>query len=385
MTLASDDSATPLSAVRGARHADDTPAYLPTLTGIRAFAALLVLILHANQFVPNPISDHVDFLHRGYLGVDLFFILSGYIIAHVYLTAFAVPSARSIGIFFWHRFIRLFPAHAVVLIGLIVLVLAGRSAGIPFRAEDGWSFADLPWYFLMVHAWGTVGMMGWNSPSWSISAEWTAYLLFPLIALGLARLPRGTAFIVALCALAVTMIAFDLAEWRIKTAWLGAPAIIRVAGEFIFGAALCQAALFAGRPGGARRLLGDLAAPMGLVGYIIAAQLHAQDFILIGLLALMLLGASSGGRIARFLFSRRPAIWLGEISYSVYIVHVPSIFVLRTGFDEIGFETWSGPMRIAAVFAAIVITISAAAVLFYLVERPVRRRLRNSLGHITTP
>lgn len=357
------------------------PLFLPALTGIRAFAALLVLILHANQRVPSAISENVEFLHRGYLGVDLFFILSGYVIAHVYLEAMARPSARAVRVFLWHRFIRLFPAHAAVLIGLIALVLIGRAAGVPFRADEGWSLADLPWHFLMIHAWGTVETAGWNSPSWSISAEWAAYLLFPLIALALARLRRHSALLVAFVALAAMMLAFELADWRIKTAWLGEPAIIRVVGEFICGACLRRAAVFSGF-GAAAPARSDVAGLIGLAGYVVAAQLEAHDFVLISLLALAVLGVSGGGGVMNRLFAARPAVWLGETSYSLYIVHMPVLFVFRAGLDEIGFEGWTGAARVIAFLAAIAIAIVAASLLFYTIERPIRRHLRDRLGPI---
>jgi peptidoglycan/LPS O-acetylase OafA/YrhL len=83
------------------------PAYLPALTGIRAFAAVMVLLLHTSQNFPTPLSGNA-LVDHGYLGVDLFFILSGFIIAHVYLRDMVPLRARPLGIFLWHRFIRLF-------------------------------------------------------------------------------------------------------------------------------------------------------------------------------------------------------------------------------------------------------------------------------------
>ena len=95
-------------------------AQLPALTGVRAFAAFLVLALHADQNFPQRLSDN-SLVQRGYLGVDLFFILSGFIIAHVYIFDLVPVRARPLRVFFWHRFIRLFPAHATVLLALLAL------------------------------------------------------------------------------------------------------------------------------------------------------------------------------------------------------------------------------------------------------------------------
>ena len=70
--------------------------YVPSLTGIRALAALLVLGLHTEQNVPAGVTAIAPFLARGYLGVDLFFVLSGFIITHVYLSSLAEPTASAI-------------------------------------------------------------------------------------------------------------------------------------------------------------------------------------------------------------------------------------------------------------------------------------------------
>lgn len=66
--------------------------YVPALTGMRALAALLVLLLHTNHFLSADMADVLPFLLRGYLAVDFFFILSGFIITHVYLDSLAYRS-----------------------------------------------------------------------------------------------------------------------------------------------------------------------------------------------------------------------------------------------------------------------------------------------------
>src|SRR5947209_15608010 len=107
--------------------------YLPSLTGIRALAALLVLGMHADQNVPAGATEVLPFLARGYLGVDFFFVLSGFIITHVYCASLAQPTATAVRIFLWHRFIRLYPVHVTVLLTLVLLIHVARANHLPLN------------------------------------------------------------------------------------------------------------------------------------------------------------------------------------------------------------------------------------------------------------
>jgi peptidoglycan/LPS O-acetylase OafA/YrhL len=68
--------------------------------------------MHTEQNVPAGLDLLLPFFARGYLGVDFFFVLSGFIITHVYLASLASPNLSAVQIFLWHRFIRLYPVHA---------------------------------------------------------------------------------------------------------------------------------------------------------------------------------------------------------------------------------------------------------------------------------
>ena len=223
------------------KYAPKSPGYVPPLTGIRALAALLVLGLHTEQNVPVGLDSLLPFFARGYLGVDFFFILSGFIITHVYLGSLERFTFRSTRIFLWHRFIRLYPVHLAVLAGLVVLVSLSGVTGFALNNPQDWGRTDLIWHITLLHAWGFAKHASWNAPSWSISAEWFAYLLFPLLAPVLMRVRKeATALCVAVLAVAITALLFWLADWTLNT-WVGAPALIRVAGEFLCGAAICRA------------------------------------------------------------------------------------------------------------------------------------------------
>src|SRR5215467_10665260 len=123
-----------------ARYASDTPKYVPALTGVRALAALLVLGMHTEQNVPSGLDAVLPFFARGYLGVDFFFVLSGFIITHVYFASLASPSRGAVQIFLWHRFIQLYPVHITVLAGLVAIVFLAHAAGFTFNNPQEWQW-----------------------------------------------------------------------------------------------------------------------------------------------------------------------------------------------------------------------------------------------------
>ena len=153
---------------------------LEALTGLRGLAAWYVVFYHIRltltDLLPAPV---VAALAKGYLAVDLFFMLSGFVLWLNHGARFARPDAALVGRFWWRRIARIWPLHAVVLAGfcgfVALLVLTGRD-------RSGYPLHELPLHLLLVQNWGFTPQLTWNHPAWSISAELAAYLLFPLVA-----------------------------------------------------------------------------------------------------------------------------------------------------------------------------------------------------------
>ncbi|WP_316821900.1 acyltransferase [Pedobacter gandavensis] len=157
--------------------------YLSSLTALRGIAALLVAVFHFEmavaRFVPAASSM---FFEKCYLMVDLFFIMSGFIMMHVYRDQFKDSiQVEPLKNFFVARFARVYPLHIFSLLLLVVIVRYLTDWGNPPILLEQPSDI-LPNIFLL-HSFGLTNIYSWNIPSWSISAEWAAYLLFPVIAL----------------------------------------------------------------------------------------------------------------------------------------------------------------------------------------------------------
>ncbi|MCA8886093.1 MAG: acyltransferase, partial [Hyphomonadaceae bacterium] len=156
------------------------PQELKPLTSLRFIAAFWVLLYHFKDHLGLGMGQF-GLVADGYLGVDLFFTLSGFILAHVYLTS--VEDGRfGYGGFLKNRIARVYPMHLAALGAMLVLFAGAAVLGVGESNPDAFRLSDLPAHLLMIHAWGTTPTVGWNFPSWSISAEWLAYLLFPLVA-----------------------------------------------------------------------------------------------------------------------------------------------------------------------------------------------------------
>jgi peptidoglycan/LPS O-acetylase OafA/YrhL len=294
------------------------------------------------------------------------------------LTSLSKPTVKTVGIFLWHRFIRLYPVHVTVLLALIGMVYFARAEG---REIDKLSFngIDLIWQFALVHAWGVTAVPTWNVPSWSISVEWFMYLLFPLVVPFLLLVQSEVfAFVLAAAALVIMSAAFLSLGFGLDS-WTGAPALLRVAGEFLCGAALCRA-INIGAPLGERRWNGDMVGFIGFAGFLVGASLGLSDFLLVGSLAFTVMGAATAVGSFHRLIGSRPAVWIGEISFSIYMVHFPILIVLRRVLEMFGYASWHWSLQLTAFFFAVILVLAVSAVLYYVVERPVRTRLRDQMG-----
>ena len=344
------------------------PADLRSLTALRFLAAMWVAVY---SFWPNldvGFLPHV--VDKGYLGVELFFVLSGFILCHVYLEA-AGEKRFSYRGFLWARVARVYPLHIATLLGVGALAVAALAAGM---SVDGniLSWASLPANITMTHAWGLAPEAGWNHPSWSISAEWFAYLSFPLFAWVAWKLRHrpvtaiagAIAFLAGLYAAFGALAGFPLTQATI--AW-GA---LRIVPCFAFGCALYLAYRHAPlkAPG--------LIAITAVVLIVASASLRFPDAMTVSMFGALILALASLANDRAGWLASKPAVYLGEISYSVYMVVVPWKLLAINVAARL---TDAGPEKQLHVFVWLVVLAGlpvVAAASYHLVEFPARRALR---------
>ncbi len=336
----------------------DYPRDIRVLTSLRFFAAFVVFAHHIFQFsLQNP---GARFFEKGYLAVDLFFILSGFILSHVYGGQFPGPRG-AYRQFLVRRFARIYPLHLVVLLALLLWALAGVFRGT--IDAQGISITGLLDNFLMLHGWGLPGALAWNGPSWSISGEWFSYILFPFMLPFLARFNPLLLLIVSY----VTYMVFWGLSFLVNpeaplTVYTNA---FRVLPAFILGMALYHYGHGLTFP-----YCRQLAAVAALVALCLM-YLGAMDVFVVCLWGVLILLLADSSRIqgGGCWLSGAVPVYLGHVSYAFYMIHYPMIvLVFQPLFTERGIVVFC----VGAVVVA-VLTFLLAALLYRYVETPCRK------------
>lgn len=349
------------------------PAILPELTALRFFAAAIVMAYHyALVWAPDALAA-TGILGKGGLGVDFFFVLSGFILTHVYLSAREAGQFRY-GDFLWARLARIYPLHVVTTLIAIVILSIGYKIGA--IADDPVYFAYVAKTLAMVHAWGTVDHFGLNAPSWSISAEWAAYLAFPaFLAIAIAARTRPILFVAAAFAALGAADVFARAAFGKGVTELSFDfGVLRIAPEFLLGCALYMLALKIALPARTASLAlgGSIAATLAMM------HVRAPELLIVAAMSAIILFAALRARSAPAGGGSRalahPAlVYLGEISYAIYLTHrlveyaLIDIFAPMTGFQVSG---------LAPMLGCALVSILVAAALHHAIERPVRSWMR---------
>ncbi len=152
------------------------------LDALRFVVAFMIILHHFQGSAPVPLEQfHAVFERGGFLLTNFFLIDSGYILARVYLERVAGGQMSHAG-FVRKRFTRVFPAHLIMGLGLVAIVLATAAVGIAPSHPEWFDWGQLPAQLFLVQAFGAPGGLGWNAPTWSISALLGCYVVFPYVA-----------------------------------------------------------------------------------------------------------------------------------------------------------------------------------------------------------
>ncbi len=343
--------------------------HVDALTGLRGIAAWLVVLYHIRLgFAPSLPAPVVDALGKGYLAVDLFFVLSGFVLWMTWGDRLVDGGWKTVPHFLQKRVARVWPLHIALLAATVGFALIVQATGRPL--PDSYRWSELPLHVVLVHNWGFTTDLAWNDPSWSISTELAAYLLFALI-VPLIRAPKG--ILLPLVAIAVFVIALDrFFAWHGERE-LGADiaffGLARCLSQF--GCGVAMGMIWHLRDGVAFRWATSTACASALVLWLGGAR----ETLTIPVAFAGLVGLVASTSALRYNpLSARLTVFLGEISYSTYLVH----FLLWTLFKLVFVRDAADvPLALGALY--LVLTLTASIVLYRRVEVPARDLLSRPL------
>lgn len=345
---------------------------LRALTGMRGIAAWFVVLYHIRLSIAGLPPGWVAVFAKGYLAVDFFFLLSGFVIWLSWGERLRSGGVRAVPGFLWRRVARIWPLHLVMLAAAVLLALALAATGR--RDPADYPFAELPLHIFLIQNWSFTDHLAWNDPSWSISAEFAAYLLFPAITLSLdwRRVPG----IVILAVLAALFVLLD-------AAMAGSPSLgtdiwrfglVRCLIEFSAGTATC--ALWLRWQGRTIPAVLAIIAAAGLIGGCIRGAIAETLAVPPALAALLLALALTSSRRGNPLASA-PLHFLGEISYATYLGHFLLFVVFKLALVD---DPRAIPAPLILLYLALVLGSSIA--LYHGVELPAQSWLRRLPGRL---
>ena len=337
-----------------------------SLTSIRGFAALWVACYHFQHNLEQlgyNLWPHFNWSFFGYIGVDIFFVLSGFILTAVYRGL----AWRNVGAFLTRRGFRIYPMHLAVLGGMLLLWLDAyfRYHVINPTQPLLW----LPVCALLLQPFFYHGLL-WNAVTWSLSVEFVCYFAFPFAIMAFRRAPLLVLvpLILVLGAIEHHLQIYDLNIW-------GRDAVARGLVGFGLGMMLRLASERIPAPSA---LLASLVECLALGGIILCACFpgppgHGGGAFIPLFAALLILGISYERGIIAWVLNARVCLWLGKISFSLYLLHENVIGVIWMRFPPTRLPFGHYANGLIWTVAVLLLCLALATVTWLLIEEPFRR------------
>ena len=365
--------------------------YLSSITSLRGIAALLVVIFHIDGiWIHMAPKASGFFLHQCYLMVDFFFILSGFILVHVYGASFG----EGVGLFTYkrfirHRFARIYPLHLFAFLCMYVFYRV-QYAG---KSLDGfeallYNKAAIFTNLTLLHSMGLHSFFSWNVPSWSISTEWWMYVLFPWLYVWLKPgSKQKTVLVFAGIAVGYVAITYLLYPIEAAASPVGQNRGYSLDVTYRFGFIRCFVGCVLGMQlysvfqKGWFKAMGQQGWPLAVVVLLLVLLMHfgLPDYLVVVCFALVLMLSVHSTGLAHRMLHWSPLQLLGRVSYSLYLMHGPVLIiglaVLKHYMPGIAYQQTS-LHSIAWVLGFLLLLFFIS----YLTYRGIEQPLRNGLG-----
>lgn len=385
--------------------------YFSSLTPLRGVAALLVVLFHCQIFIAPLMDTHLSlFVDKCWIWVDFFFVLSGFILTHVYGETFEEGVKRPA---YWKylraRFARVYPLHFFTLLWALAagtMILAGPAENPKWTSlfHQIFDIRGFPACVFLVQAMHLFATPPMNPPSWSLSAEWWMYWLFPLMMpflvasggrmqkmmglLGPGGRARRFIWLLIIAGL-YTFVRYRLASRFGQPISQWQPSTLNTNNDYAFPR--CVAGFMLGmvtyrwfQLGAGRRLLQrDVLFWIIMLALLLSLHFDVNELLTVALFPVLILAAAYNGSAARRLLSSRPAQRLGDWSFSIYMVHMPVFFTYRAIAPLLGWWIPQGFYTVRADYELgwlcacifLVVTVAVASLCYRWLEVPARNYL----------
>jgi len=323
--------------------------YLVNLTPLRGLAAVFTVIFHFNLMIVGGAlipQNQSSLISKMYLMVDFFFVLSGFILMHVYSDRFN----NSVNVFEFKkftiaRFARIYPLHFFTLLYLVALhiwfISAGGVYNNPFASiSNRWE--AIPTNLLLIQSMNIHNWFSWNNSAWSISTEWWMYMLFPFLVKPFFKLNSiGQILILVACFTGYLLIIFYIQKIVALPEPMsfirpGLDKTLNVAYDWgflrcMFGFIIGMITYLAFKDGIGRNFWGN-GITFSIISIAIFLCLHfgVLDVFTVSFFPLLILSGAYGSKNIDSLFALKPLQRLGDWSYSIYLVHQPILYTFGT-------------------------------------------------------
>lgn len=339
------------------------PGYIPALDGLRGIAVLAVMAFHAR----------FSFFQGGFLGVDVFFVLSGFLITTLLIKEYDAGKRIGLKNFYMRRVLRLAPALLLFLLVVVIISFLFLQ-----KKQLYYSLVDVLIALFYMSNWShafNIHPPAFIGHIWTLSVEEQFYILWPLTFILLLKVIKSRGYIALIVLLAA------ISSWMLRIYLLSSGATIKRvyagldtrADTLLIG---CFLAIVLSsnlmslnarqRLSNALRYMAPLSAVLIIrffvVQYWMSPRLYYVNFFVLEILiAIIILDiVISGQSMLKSMLSARPLVWFGGISYGVYLWHYPIYtYMFNIGFSKVGVFT------LGSVF-----TLAAASASYYCLERP---------------
>ena len=362
------------------------PVNIITMATLRGVAAILVGVYHFNYaFIISDAHSNI-FLRKCYIMVDLFFIMSGFIMMHVYQTIFSQEvQYGSFRKFILARFARIYPLHLFMLLLFVVMIYGGGHGG---RANPIYEPSAIISNLLLLQSFGIHETGTWNVASWSISAEWWSYMVFPFICFLIKSRKISALIILSVFVLFLYLLIIyylprnELTEFYPDIDVSYRYGLLRGLAGFTAGS---LSYLFYLNERIRNMFKNDILSITLLVLCCVLMELAVFDLYMIPFFVLLIVAfASNEGMVCRVSGNKFVQL-IGDISYSFYMVHGLIILLIiqvlmKTHFGYTGPELKNVFYGIPYIFMFLLMVTGISYLTYTFIEKPARNFINHRIN-----